>query len=116
MSLDRPGAGGDERDDEFTEVLDACPREPRRAAQLPQQDTTGEASYVAGPGQRRAGPGFSSVRAVVRLRTAGGHGRACCRLKGHDGQNGTRVASRPGIAGQRISPAGRRAAGKPLRR
>jgi hypothetical protein len=42
---------------------------------LPQQDTTGEAGYVAGTGPRRAGPGFSSVRAVVRLWTAGGHGR-----------------------------------------
>ena len=32
-----------------------------------------------------------------------------CRLKGHDGQNGTRVAGRPGIGWQRISPARRRA-------
>ena len=76
MSLDRPRAGGDERDDEFTEVLDPCLREPGAPPRLPQQDTTGEA--VTSPGQgRSAAParGFSSVRAVVRLRAADGHGR-----------------------------------------
>ena len=44
MSLDRPG--GDEQDDEFIKVLDSAAA-PRR-------------------------PGFSGVRAMVRLRTAGG--------------------------------------------
>ena len=76
MSLDRPGRA-------VTSGTKSSPRCPVRAsanpgapARLPQQDTTGEAGYVAGTGpQRRAGPGFSSVRAVVRLLTAGGHGR-----------------------------------------
>ena len=46
---------------------------PGAPPRLPQQDTTGEAGYVAGTGpRRRAGPGFSGVRAVVRLRRRAG--------------------------------------------
>jgi len=37
VSLDRPGAVGDERDDEFTGVPGPCLQEPRRAAQFPQR-------------------------------------------------------------------------------
>jgi hypothetical protein len=50
MSPDRPGTGGDERDDEFTEMLDPVPPGTLRAARLPQQDTTGVVGYVAGTG------------------------------------------------------------------
>ena len=47
--------------------------DPGAPPRLPRQDTTGEAGYVAGTGpQRRAGPGFSSVRAMVRLRRRAG--------------------------------------------
>jgi len=93
--VDRPGAGGDERDDEFIEVIDLCLQEPRRAAPVPAagHDWRSRVRRRGGP-QRRADPrGFSTVRAVVRPRTAGRHDRACCPLReGHDGQNGTRVA------------------------
>ena len=98
MSLDRPGAGGDERDDEFTEVLDPCLREPRRAAPAPtaghdRRSRLRRRDRAAAP--RRPGV----LQRASRGATANG-GRAwpaCCRLKGHDGQNGTRVAGRPGI-------------------
>jgi hypothetical protein len=59
MSPDRPEAGGDERDDEFTEMPGPCLKNPGTPPQFPQRDTTAVASYAAGTGpQRRAGPGF----------------------------------------------------------
>ncbi len=71
---------------------------------------------VTSPGQgRSAAParGLSSVRAVVRLRTAGGHCRACCRLRVTTVRTAPDRGPGPASAGQCISPAGRRAAGKP---
>src|SRR5690242_13932296 len=92
MSLDRPGAGGDELDDEFTEMLDLCLREPRHAAPVPAAgyDWHGRVRRWEGP-QRRTDPArFLQRASVVRRRTASAHGRAY--LPPED-QIGTRVAS-----------------------
>jgi len=82
MSPDRAG-GGRWRARRWVhrDAWSVPPRTPPRRPRLPQQDTTGEAGYVAGTGpRRRASPGFSSVRAVVRLRRrAGMAGKPLCR-------------------------------------
>ena len=76
MSLDWPGRAVASGKIVHRGARSVPPRTLARRPGSPQQDTTGEAGYVARTGpQRLAGPGFSSVRAVVRLRTAGGHGR-----------------------------------------
>ncbi|HET9080317.1 MAG TPA: hypothetical protein VFO01_07355 [Trebonia sp.] len=71
MSLDRPGAGGDEQDDEFTEVLDSAAA-PRRPGGSPACEPWCDC------GRRAAWPGLLPP-------------------EGHDGQNGTRSRARPGI-------------------